>query len=82
MFTEYGTERATAVCQNCIREEIKWRLNSETFCCRSVQSRLCSRLLSKNVIIKFTKTATFSVVSLNEEHKMWVFGNGGEYLDV
>jgi hypothetical protein len=38
--------------RNCIREEIKSRLNSGNACYHSVQSLLSSRLLSKNVKVK------------------------------
>jgi len=42
----------TVTNHNCIREEIKSRLNSANICYRSVQILLSSRLLSKNLKIK------------------------------
>jgi hypothetical protein len=48
--------------QNCIHEEIKSRLNSGNACCRSVQSLLSSRLLSRNVKVKIYKTIILPVV--------------------
>jgi hypothetical protein len=42
----------TITTQNLIQEEIKRRLNSGNICYRSVQNRLSSRLLSKNVKIR------------------------------
>jgi hypothetical protein len=41
--------------QNCIHEEIKSRLNSGNACYHSVRSLLLSRLLSRNVKLKYTK---------------------------
>jgi hypothetical protein len=42
--------------QNCMQEEIKSRQNSWNDCYYSVQSLLCSRLLSRNVKVKIYKT--------------------------
>jgi hypothetical protein len=42
----------TVTNHNCIREEIKSRLNSANICYRSVQILLSCRLLSKNLKIK------------------------------
>jgi hypothetical protein len=70
--------------QNCIREEIKSRLNSGNACYRSVQSLLSSRLLSKNVKVKIYKTIILPFVlyvcetwslTLREEHRLRVFEN-------
>jgi hypothetical protein len=47
--------------QNFIEEEIKRRLNSGNACCRSVQNLLSSRLLSKNIKIKYTNFACGSL---------------------
>jgi hypothetical protein len=41
--------------QNHMHEEIKSRLNSGNACYHSVQSRLSSRLLSRNLKLKYTK---------------------------
>jgi hypothetical protein len=48
--------------QNCIREEIKSRLNSGNACYHPVQSLLSSRLLSRNVKVKIYKTIILPVV--------------------
>jgi hypothetical protein len=70
--------------QNCIHEEIKSGLNSGNACCRSVQSLLSSRLLSRNVKVKIYKTRILPVVlygyetwslPLREEHRLRVFEN-------
>jgi hypothetical protein len=42
--------------QNCMQEEIKSRLNSGNACYHSVQGLLSSRLLSRNVKVKYTKS--------------------------
>jgi hypothetical protein len=47
--------------QNCMREEIKSRLNSGNACYHSVQSLLSSRLLSRNVNVKIYKTIILPV---------------------
>jgi hypothetical protein len=70
--------------QNCIREEIKSRLNSGNACYHLVQSLLSSRLLSRNVKVKIYKTIILPVVlygcatwslTLREEHRLRVFEN-------
>jgi hypothetical protein len=70
--------------QNCIHEEIKSRLNSGNACYHSVQSRLSSRLLSRNVKVKIYKTIILPVVlygcetwsvTLREEYRLRVFEN-------
>jgi hypothetical protein len=48
--------------QNCMKEEIKSRLNSGNACYHSVQSLLSSRLLSRNVKVKIYKTIILPVV--------------------
>jgi hypothetical protein len=48
--------------QNCIREEIKSRLNSGNACYHSVKCILSSRLLSRNVKVKIYKTIILPVV--------------------
>jgi hypothetical protein len=40
--------------QNCIREEVKHRLNSHKACCNSVQNPLSSPSLPTNKILKYT----------------------------
>jgi sorting nexin-29 len=47
--------RTTVTIQNLIQEKIKRRLNSGNACYNSVQSQLCSRLLSKNLKIRIYK---------------------------
>jgi hypothetical protein len=70
--------------QNCMHEEIKSRLNSGNACYHSVQSLLCSRLLSRNLKVKIYKTIILPVVlcgcethclTLREEHRLRVFEN-------
>ena len=48
--------------QNAIQEEIKSRLRSGNACYHSVQNRLSSRLLSKNLKIKIYRTIILPVV--------------------
>jgi hypothetical protein len=69
---------------NCIREDIKSRLNSGNTCYYSVQSFWSSRLLSWNVKIKIYKTIILPFVlygcqtwslTLKEEHRLRVFEN-------
>jgi hypothetical protein len=48
--------------QNLIQEEIKRRQNSGNACYHSVQNRLSSRLLSKNLKIRIYKTIILLVV--------------------
>jgi predicted RNA-binding Zn-ribbon protein involved in translation (DUF1610 family) len=89
-FKYFGTK---ATNQNCVLEGIKNRLNSGNACCHSVQSPLCSRLLSKNLKIKIYNIIMLSVVLygcencsliLREEQRLVVFENRccGEYLDL
>jgi sorting nexin-29 len=52
----------TVTNQNLIQEEIKRRLNSGKACYHSVQNRLSSRLLSRNVKIRIYKTIILPVV--------------------
>jgi hypothetical protein len=70
--------------QNCMREDIKSRLNSGNACCHSVQSLLSSCLLSRNVKVKIYKTIILPVVlyecetlclTLREEYRLRVFEN-------
>jgi hypothetical protein len=70
--------------QNCMKEEIKSRLNSGNACYNSVQSLLSSRLLSRNLKVKIHETIILPVVlngceiwsvTLREEHRLRVFGN-------
>jgi hypothetical protein len=49
---------------NCVREEIKSRLNSGNARYHSVQSLLSSRLLSRNVKAKIYKTIILPVVCM------------------
>jgi hypothetical protein len=77
----FGT---TVTNQNLIQAEIKRRLNSGNACYHSVQNRLSSRLLSKNLKIGISKTINLPVVlygcetwslTLREEHTLTVFEN-------
>jgi hypothetical protein len=69
--------------QNCIREEVKSRLNSGNACYHSVQSLLSSRLLSRNIKVKMCKTIILPVLygcetwtlTLREELRLRVFEN-------
>jgi hypothetical protein len=74
----------TVTNQNLIQEEIKRRLNTGNACYHSVQNLLSSRLLSKNVKVKISKTIILPVVlygcetwflTVREEHKLRVFEN-------
>jgi hypothetical protein len=67
-----------------MHEEIKSRLNSGNACCHSVQSLLSSRLLSRKLKVKISKTVILPVllygcetwsVTLREEHRLRVFEN-------
>jgi hypothetical protein len=49
-FKYFGT---TLTHQNCMQEDIKSRLDSGNACYHSVQSLLSSRLLSRNVKVKY-----------------------------
>jgi hypothetical protein len=80
-FTYLGT---TLTDQNCRHEKIKRRLNVGNACNCSVQSLLCSRLLSRNVKVKIYKTIILPTVlygcetwslTFREEHSRKVFGN-------
>jgi hypothetical protein len=70
--------------QNSVQEEIKSRLKLGNACYHSVQNRLCSRLLSKNLKIKIYRDVILHVVfygcetwplSLREERRLRVFEN-------
>jgi hypothetical protein len=70
--------------QNCMHEEINSRLNSGNACYHSVQSLLCSCLLSKNLKVEIHKAVILSVVlygrgtwslTLREEQRLRVFEN-------
>jgi hypothetical protein len=52
----------TIINQNLIMDEIKRRLNSVNACYHSVQNRLSSRLLLKNVKIRIYKILILPVV--------------------
>jgi hypothetical protein len=78
-FKHLGT---TLTDQNCMHDETESRLNSGNACCRSVQSLLSSRLLSRNLNFKIYKTIIQPVVlhecetlSLREEHRLSVSEN-------
>jgi len=67
-----------------MQEEIKRRLKSGNACCHSVQNRLSSSLLSKNLKIKIYRTIILPVVlygcetwslTLWEERRLRVFEN-------
>jgi hypothetical protein len=72
--------------KNSIQEEIKSRLKSGNACCHSVQNRLSSSLLSKNLKIKIYRTIRIILhfilygfeawsLSLKEERRLRVFEN-------
>jgi len=70
--------------QNCNQEEIKSRLKLRNACYHSVQNRLSSSLLSKNLKIKSYRTIILPVVlygcetwslTLREERRLRVFEN-------
>jgi len=70
--------------QNSIQEEIKSILRLGNACCHSVQNRLSSSLLSKNLMIKIYRTIILTVVlygcdtwslTLEEERRLRVFKN-------
>jgi hypothetical protein len=70
--------------RNYKHEETDGRLNSGNACCRSVQSLLSYRLLSRNVNVKIYKTITLSLllygcetwsVTLREQPRLGVFEN-------
>jgi hypothetical protein len=70
--------------KNDIHDEIKSRLNSGNACYYSVQNRVSSRLMLKNVKVKIHKTVILPVVlygcetwslTLREEHRPRVFEN-------
>jgi hypothetical protein len=63
----------TGTNQNLIVEEIKKRLNLGNAYCKSVQSPLSSRLLSKNVKLKIRKTIILLVVLYGRETTNPVF---------
>ena len=80
-FKYWGTNLTN---QNSIAEEIKNRLRSGYYCYHSVQNRLSSRFLSKNLKIKIYRTIILPVVLygcetrsliLLEERKLRVFEN-------
>jgi len=70
--------------QNSIQEEIQRKLKLENACYHSVQNLVSSRLLSKNLNIKVSRTIILPVVlygcetwslTLWEEHRLRVFEN-------
>ena len=61
--------------QNSIRDEIKRRMKSENACYHSVQYRLSSSLLSKNINIKIYRTVILPVVLYG--CKTWSHMEGG-----
>jgi hypothetical protein len=73
----------TVTNQNVNQEEVKRRLSSGNACYHSVQSRLSSRLLSKNLKTRIYKTIILHVglygcetwsLTLREGHRLRVFG--------
>jgi hypothetical protein len=81
---EFKCLGTTLANQNAIAEEIKSRLRSGNACYYSVQKRLSSRLLSKNLKIKIYRTIILPVVlygcetwslTLRKERKLRVFEN-------
>jgi hypothetical protein len=70
--------------KNCMHKEIKSKLKSGNACYHSVQSLLCSHLLSRNVKVKIYKTTILPIVlcgcetsslTLREEHRLRLFEN-------
>ena len=67
--------------QNSLQEEIKSRLKSGNACYHSLQSLLCSTLLSKNIKVKIYRTIILPVLygcdtwslTFKEEHRLRVF---------
>jgi len=79
---EFKYLEITLTNQNSIAEEIKSRLRSGGACCHSIQNRLSSSLLSKNLKIKIYRIIILPVVlygcetwslTLREERKLRVF---------
>jgi len=79
---EFNYLGTTLTGQNSIADEIKSRLKSGNACCHSVQNRLTSKLLSKNLKIKIYRTVILPVVlygcetwwlTLREERELRVF---------
>ena len=90
---EFKYLETTLTDQNFIQEEIKRRLKLGNACYYSVQNRLSSRLLSKNLKIKIYKIIILPVVlygcetwslTLREECRLRCLRIGcwGEYLDL
>jgi sorting nexin-29 len=82
--SQFKYSGTTVTNQNLIQEEIKMRLNSGNACYHSVQNRLSSYLLLKNLKIRMYKTIILPVVlygcetwslTLREEHRLRVFEN-------
>ena len=74
----------TLTIQNSIQEEIKSRLKSGNACYQSVQNLVSSRLLSKNLKIKISRTIILPIVlygcetwllTLREERRLRLFEN-------
>jgi hypothetical protein len=73
----------TLINQNDIHDEIKSRLNSGNACYYSAQNLLSSRLISKQIRLKYTKLILLVVLygcktwslTLREEHRLRVFEN-------
>jgi hypothetical protein len=74
----------TVTNQNFIQEEIKRRLSSGNACFHSIQSRLSSDMLSKNVKMRIYKTIILPLVlygcetwslTLREEHMLGMIEN-------
>jgi hypothetical protein len=59
--TDFKNLGITVTNQNCIREEIKSRLNSGNDWYLSFQSPLSSRLFSKNINTRIHKSAIYSL---------------------
>jgi hypothetical protein len=74
--SEFKYLGTTVTNQNLIQEEIKRRMNSGNACYHSVQNRLSSRLLSKNVKVRLYKTIILGCetwsLTVREEHKLRV----------
>jgi hypothetical protein len=82
--TQFRYLGTTVTDQNLIQEKIKRRLNLDNACYHSVQNRLSSSLLYKDIETRIYRTIILPVVlywcetwslTLREEHRLSVFEN-------